>query len=222
MRMLLGRNVLEVLGFVGVTALLGLTASALAEDSLRSASDYVSRGMERFRSNEVAASIGDFERAAKLDPQAKPHLWQLGISHYYADNFQQGRQLFELHQNVNRNDVENAAWHFICVARADNIETARKNILEIDVARDVRVPMREVYQFYAGGGTEAAILAAAQQADTEVARMYAHLYLGLYYEVAGKVDRARDYLRQSAAAKLEQHYMCDVAKVHLLQRQWNP
>jgi lipoprotein NlpI len=202
--------------------LLAVTASALAEDSLRTASDYVSRGMERFRSNEIVASISDFEHAATLDPQAKPHLWQLGISHYYAGNFQQGRQLFEQHQNVNRHDVENAAWHFICVARADGVETARKRMLKIDVARDVRIPMREVYQFYAGRGSEAAILAAAQQADTEAARMYAQLYLGLYYEVAGKVEQARDYLRQAAAAKLEQHYMCDVAKVHLLQRKWNP
>ncbi len=79
-----------------------------------------------------------------------------------------------------------------------------------------------VYQFYAGRGSEDAVIKAAENADTELARMYAHLYLGLYCEVAGEVDKARDHLRKAAAAKLHNHYMHDVAKVHLLQRKWEP
>ncbi|MGI9428140.1 MAG: hypothetical protein ACR2NM_05750, partial [Bythopirellula sp.] len=126
------------------------------------------------------------------------------------------------HQRVNPHDVENAAWHFICLARVKNVEAAQKKLLDIDTTRDSRVPMREVYRFYAGQGTATEVLAAAEQANTERARMYAHLYLGLYYEVTKQPKQARDHLRKSAAARLENNYMHNVAKVHLLQRKWNP
>jgi len=215
---------LIVMIFCGIAALAPADDSvdSSVDDSLQSAPKYVSRGIERFRNNQIAGSVRDFQRAAQLDPIVAPRLWQLGISHYYAGNFGQGQQLFELHQTVNRNDVENAAWHFICVARVDGIASARKKLLEIDVQRDGRVPMREVYQFYAGQGSEDAVLAAAQKADTERARMYAHLYLGLYYEVIKKADQARSFMRKAAAAKLKENYMHDVAKIHLLQRKWTP
>ncbi len=200
--------------------ILWMATSALADDPLDSASDYVSRGMQRFRDNEIAESIRDFQRAVELDPQTAPYLWQRGISHYYAGEFKKGRQQFESHQAVNRQDVENAAWHFICVARMEGVEAARKSLIKIDTTRDTRIPMSEVYQFYAGRGSEDAVSKAAENADTELARMYAHLYLGLYYEVAGEVEKARGHMRKAAAAKLQNHYMHDVAKVHLLQRNW--
>ncbi len=199
---------------------LWMAASVLADEPLDSASDYVSRGMQRFRENKIAESIGDFQRAVELDPSAAPHLWQRGISDYYAGDFKQGRQQFESHQSVNRHDVENATWHFICVAQIEGVKAARKSLIKIDTTRDTRVPMSEVYQFYAGRGSEDAVIKAAEDADTELARMYAHLYLGLYYEVASEVDKARGHMRKAAAAKLQNHYMHDVAKVHLLRRKW--
>ncbi len=201
--------------------MLFLAMAALAEEPLDSASDYVSRGMRRFRENQIDESIRDFQRAAELEPRSAPHLWQLGISLYYAGEFEQGRRLFESHQRVNPHDVENAAWHFICMARSENLEAARKSLIEIDTARDVRVPMSEVYAFFAGRGSEVAILEAAKKSGTPRAQMYAHLYLGLYHEAAGKEDRAREHMRKAAAAKLRNHYMHDVAKVHLLQRNWD-
>ena len=93
--------------------------------------------------------------------------------------------------------------------------------IKIDITRDTRIPMSEVYRFYAGRGSEDSVIEAADKADTELARMYAHLYLGLYYEVAGEVEKARSHMRNAAAAKLRKHYMHDVAKVHLLQRKWD-
>ncbi len=186
-----------------------------------SASDYVSRGMQRFRENKIAESVRDFQRAAELDARIEPHLWQRGISYYYQREFKKGRKQFEAHQAVNPHDVENAAWHFLCVAAVDGVKAARKSLIKIDTARDHRPPMSEIYEYYSGRGSEKSVIEAANKAGTEVARMYAHLYLGLYAEVDGNTDDARRHLRVAAEAKLEQQYMHDVAKVHLLQRKWS-
>jgi lipoprotein NlpI len=205
---------------------LSLACYAAAEEPLntaplKTANEYISRGMRLFKENKIDESIRDFDQAAKLAPPAAPHLWQRGISHYYAGEFQKGREQFESHKAVNPHDVENATWHFICVAKPDGLEAARKALIEIDTSKDLRVPMAEVYELYAGRGSEEAVLAAAAKADTPRARMYAHLYLGLYYEVADKHEQARQHMQQSAAAKLQNNYMHEVAKIHLKQRNWD-
>ncbi len=192
----------------------------VAERPAPSASDYVSRGETEFLAGQVDPAVQSFERAIELEPRAKPHLWQLGICYYYAEKFDQGQDLFESHQAVNRNDVENAAWHFLCIARAKDVKEARKRLLEIDTRRDTRVPMAEVYELYAGRGSPEAVRAAAEKDGGERSRMYAHLYLGLYYEVSKQPDLARKHMQQSAAAKLNNNYMHGVAKVHLLKRKW--
>lgn len=202
------------IGCMARAILLWTAASVSADDLLESASEYVSRGMQRFRENRIAESIQDFDRAAELEPRIAPHLWQRGISLYYMGEFRKGRQQFESHKAVNPHDVENAAWHFICVVRTDGVKAARKSLIKIDTTRDTRVPMSEVYRFYAGRGSANAVIEAAEKADTERARMYAHLYLGLYDEVAGQADKARSHMRKAAAAKLKDHYMHHVAKLH--------
>ncbi|MFO1019623.1 MAG: hypothetical protein U0903_02805 [Planctomycetales bacterium] len=101
------------------------------------------------------------------------------------------------------------------------IEKARKQLIEINTARDTRVPMAEVFALYAGKGTEEGVLKAAEKEGGEEAKMYAHLYLGLYEEAAGNKEKAKKHMLQAAAAKLNGHYMHDVAKVHVLQRKWS-
>jgi lipoprotein NlpI len=196
-------------------------AVAFVDAPPQTAAECIDRGMQEFQANKVAESLRDFDRAAELDPAGAPFLWQRGISAYYAGKFQEGRRQFESHKTVNPDDVENAAWHFLCVARTDGLDAARKALIKIDVTRDLRVPMAEVYEFYAGRGSAEAVLAAAKKENTERARMYAHLYLGLYNEAAGDLSKARDHLRQAAAARLQKDYMHNVAKIHLLQRKWD-
>ena len=124
-----------------------LALSGPDDDPLPTAAAYVSRGMQRFRDNDIAGSLQEFDRAAQLAPRSAPHLWQRGISDYYAGKFRAGRKQFESHKAVNPHDVENATWHFICVARQDGLEAARKALIEIDIKRDTRVPMAQVYEF---------------------------------------------------------------------------
>jgi lipoprotein NlpI len=185
------------------------------------AADLVSRGMQKFRDNDIAGSLTDFDRAAQLAPQSAPQLWQRGISDYYAGKFREGRKQFELHQTVNPHDVENAAWHFLCVARVDGLAAARKALLNIDTTRDTRAPMAQIYALYAGRGSKENVLQAAAKDATPEAAMYADLYLGLNYEAAGDMDQARAFIRKAAAAVAPGNYMHDVAKVHLRQRHWD-
>jgi len=72
-----------------------------------------------------------------------PQLWQRGIALYYAGRYDDCRKQFEAHRTVNPDVVENAAWHFLCVARADSVAAARAALLP--VGPDRRVPMHEVY-----------------------------------------------------------------------------
>src|SRR6266853_660464 len=55
---------------------------------------------------------------------------------------------FELHQTVNDNDVENAVWHYLCVARLAGVEKAHASLIRIQ--RDSRVPMMAVYALFGG------------------------------------------------------------------------
>jgi len=198
-----------------------LLASLACRVRAEDAADLVSRGMQKFRANDIAGSLVDFDRATQLEPKSAPQLWQRGISDYYAGKFREGRQQFELHQTVNPHDVENATWHFLCVARVDGLAAAKKSLLKIDTTRDPRVPMAEIYAFYAGRNSKEGVLQAAAKEATPEAAMYADLYLGLYYEAAGEKEQARAFLRKAAAAAAPVSYMQDVAKVHLRQRHWD-
>jgi lipoprotein NlpI len=198
------------------TLVLFVTASAAPAPapSLREAE-------ELFLTNRVEESLVAFDRLA-ADAEAMPYLWQRGIAQYYAGKFAEGRAQFEAHRKVNPNDVENAAWHFLCVARADGVEAARRALLP--VGPDARVPMREVLDLFAGKGTEADVLRAANTREGLLLRnqlCYAHLYLGLYAEAAGDAAAARKHLTLAARDFAMDHYMGRVAQVHLKQRGWD-
>jgi lipoprotein NlpI len=170
------------------------------------------RGVEHFRLGSFEKSVADFDRFLQLAPQQAPGHWQRGISCYYAGKFDEGRKQFELHQTVNPNDVENAVWHFLCVARGPGIEKARASLIPIE--GDPRVPMKEVHALFAGKATPEDVVAAAQQAKGEDPLFYAHLYLGLYFEAIGDPAKAKEHISKAAHDFKAPHYMGDVARVH--------
>lgn len=191
--------------------------------SIRAAS-FQGRGVERFFRAEIEGSIEDFDQFLKSFPEREPHHWQRGISYYYAGEYQKGVDQFEIHQTVNSQDVENAVWHFICAVRTPegNFETAQKNL--IPITADLRIPMKEVHELFAGRGDVESVLTAAgadQVTDTESVRdplrnqlCYAHLYLALYFEAKGDADSAAKHIRLAAGPYRMDHYMGMVAQVH--------
>ncbi len=162
-----------------------------------------------------------FDQLVSGVPGAEPDLWLRGLALYYAERFEDGRKQFELHRIVNPNDVENPAWHFLCVAKVEGVEAARKKLLP--VGKDPRVPMQEILDFYAGRGEPGAVLAAAEQGAGDTRRnqlCYAHLYLGLYYEAAGDAEKARTHMTQAAGPFRMDHFMGRVAVMHAKLRGW--
>jgi lipoprotein NlpI len=175
------------------------------------------RGMVCFRLGRITDSLQDFDKSIEMNPVSKPECWQRGISLYYLDKFEAGREQFEVHRTVNPNDVENAFWHFLCVAKKDGVEAARAALLPC--GRDSRVPLMEVLELLKGNSTPEAVITAAESTaggprGKSVAKFYGHLYVGLYYDALGKKDLAKAHLEKSIAEKTGE-YMRDVALIHL-------
>lgn len=199
-----------------VWSLLG-AVSAAADDPQAVFSDAV----RLFFEAQPVESCAAFDRLVELRPEAEPELWQRGLALYYAERFEDGRRAFEVHRTVNPADVENVAWHFACVARAEGEEKAREAILP--VGPDRRVPMTEIRDLFAGTGTAEAVLAAADRGPESALRnqrCYAHLYLGLYHDALGDEEQAREHILQAAGPFSMDHYMGKVARVHAEVRGW--
>ena len=179
-------------------------------------------GIVAFYNAKPAESVAAFDKLIALAPNTAPQLWQRGLSLYYVEKFAEGRKQFEIHQTVNPNDVENAAWHFICVAKTDGVEAARKVL--IPIAGDTRVPMKQVHDLFAGKGSEEDVMKAANaDAGTETKRnhlCYAHLYLGLYHEALGNTEKAKAHMLKAAVDYKMDHYMGKCAQVHVKLRGW--
>ncbi len=200
-----------------------LLSTTIAAD--RSANDEVEEGIRLFFEAKPKDSVAAFDRAVALRPDVLPQLWQRGLSLYYAEDYAGGRKQFEVHQTVNTQDVENAVWHFLCVARLESVEEARKGL--IPISEDTRVPMKQVHELFAGKATPEDVIKAAESAtsdemDKRNHLSYAFLYLGLYEEALGHADQAKAYLLKSAQDYAMPHYMGRVADVHLRVRGWNP
>ena len=187
-----------------------------AESEKLTAREHVQKGSEQFFGGKIDASIKSFEQAIAIEPKAKAHLWQVGISYYYAGRFAEGRDLFELHQTVNPQDVENAVWHFLCVARLSDIEAARQKL--IPISGDTRVPMKQIHALFSGSGSIEDVLKFASNVPDESKRKnalcYAHLYLGLYEEARGNTEKSSEHIKKAAEDYRQDHYMGQVARVH--------
>ncbi|WP_417734104.1 tetratricopeptide repeat protein [Rosistilla oblonga] len=179
----------------------------------------MARGSLLLRAGMAKESLIAFDEAAKLQPAQIPYMWQRGIAQYYAGEFVAGRRQFVVHREVNAHDVENAVWHYMCVARVEGVDAARREYLP--APGDSRVPLQEVYDLFAGTATIQTVTDAidaipAQSRGAASAQFYGWLYLGMYEDAQGNLAEARKWLEKAVALK-QTHYMADVANVHLQQ-----
>ena len=188
-------------------------ATVLTAQSPRALLD---RAVDEFEQGRFAASASTFDQLAKVIPDEAPQLWQRGIALYYAGRYGDCRRQFESHRTVNPDDVENAAWHFLCVAREQGADMARAALLP--VGPDPRAPMREVYQMFRGSLSAEDVLKAAGASQS--GQFYAHLYIGLHSEAFGRKDLALRHIQEAASNRYAPvgGYMHMVATVHLKSR----
>lgn len=178
------------------------------------------RGGEQFKLGKIAESVADFDAYLKANPGDAPAHWRRGISLYYAGRYADGAKQFFDGQDAFGADVENVFWHYLCNARKDGVETARKGLLKLR-GPDGRVPMMRVAELIQGKATPAEVIEAAEKAkldgaDRTHALFYAHLYVGLNYEAEGKADECREHLTRAVEKYKIGHYMWDVGNVHLM------
>lgn len=188
-----------------------LTLSVICQAQTEDPRAVFDRAVSDFQSGRIAESVSGFDRLARLAPDAAPQLWQRGIALYYAERYQKCRDQFESHRTVNPNDVENAAWHFLCVARAESPAKAKAALLP--VGPDSRVPMSQIYRMFSGELDPEQVLKAG--GTQPQGQFYAELYVGLYLEVSGKTERALKHIRNAADDRYSAAgYMHSVARVH--------
>ena len=174
------------------------------------------RGREHFRAGQIAESVADFDRYVELLPSAENQQWERGISYYYAGEYAKGAKQFENYQKFHNQDVENSAWRYLCVARAEGVEKAQATMLPIE--HDPRVPMMQIYELYRGKLKPEDVLKAAEGGNPDMNQLnqrlfYAHLYIGLWHEAGGRAEEARKHILEAEKHKIA-HYMWDVAHVH--------
>ena len=193
--------------------MLALAVVSVAQPPAERARVIFDRAVADFLSGRIAESVTGFDALATLAPDSAPQLWQRGIALYYAGRYKDCRAQFESHRTVNPDDVENAAWHFLCVARAESPARARATLLP--VGPDARVPMRQVYDMFRGAVTSDDVMAAAGTQSESL--FYAHLYVGLYFDALGDKDRALVHIAEAASDRYAQAggYMHAVARIHL-------
>lgn len=197
-----------------------LTKVIAADPKLADA--YYKRGRERFRLGQLEASVADFDKYVELEPGEESGQWERGIAYYYVGKFKEGAAQFELYQTFRDNDVENSVWRYLCMVPTAGVEKARAVMLPIK--DDRRNPMMQIFNLYRGQLKPADVLAETRRGDPPPhvlasRQFYAHLYLGLYYEVAGDAANARKYIDLAASPDLKDNrlinrYMWDVARIH--------
>lgn len=170
-----------------------------------------------FRMGKVKESVPDFDKVVEIQPAFKAENWQRGIALYYVGRFKDGAEQFEEHHRVNPDDVENTFWYFLCLAKADSLEAARKKI--IPSRGDARAPLMDVYRLVRGEAKPEDVEKAIAQFEAgssqrKQAEFYGYLYLGLWYDLLGDKAKAMSFLEKSLAAN-DRGYMADVGKVHL-------
>ncbi len=191
------------------------TASALLKNQPDDPRTIMTAADVFLRCNNPDLALPLYDRYIEAVPQAFPSLWQRGIALYFVGKYAEGADQFVKHREVNPHDVENAAWHYLCLAKAESIEAANRSVLP--APNDSRIPMAEVQQMLVNGDiasvTKAMEGVAKDSPEYNSAIFYGNFYLGLYADANGDQETAIDRMSQ-AAKNAPRHYMGDVARVY--------
>lgn len=187
---------------------------------------YLMRARALFKGGRIDESILDWTHFIETEKDAlkAPELFDFGIANVIVGKPDVARKQFEWYATLYPDDVENAAWQFLCVAKKEGIVAARAQLLK--VGKDDRQPMMALYGVFKGEGTIADVwnaVGAGKPAEAERVQreFWARLYLGLYFEADGRAHLAARYLNTAALmasptlfTNQTVFYMTDVARVY--------
>ena len=167
-----------------------------------------------FAAGRIEASIAAFDRLAALVPSVAPTLWQRGIALYIAGKYDECAAQFAAFFAEDPSDLENAAWHFFCVARARSIERARTERLQ--AGPDPRILRQQIDEMLSGQRTPDQLLDLAGR-SVAIVQFYGHLYVGLYMDASGHRAAAIEHLTMAADPRYDAYggFMNVVAKVYV-------
>lgn len=173
-----------------------------------------------YRCGSVLESLKYFDRSVELNAAGADENWQRGIALATAGQYEKGAAQFADHHRVNPDDVENSAWHFLCLSKSQGVDSARRGLLPS--RGDSRQPMMAILAMLRQEKSPEELQSDLQSLSLDAqqlqtARFYAYLYLGLYYDSQGKMNEAKDFLQKSVECKIA-GYMADVARVYLQHR----
>lgn len=203
---------------------------SLRDRDYASAIKYVNQRMEKesdddtvmfaadtlLRAGDCEAALEWFDKYSASNPESIPHLWQRGITLYFLGRFDDAAKQFEVHRDVNPNDVENAAWHYLCVSRAESVEKADELLLP--APNDPRPTMEEVMEMFRSGNT-ADVVKKMETFDKRTrigaaAWFYGRFYLAMYADAQGRPKDAKQFMSE-CAADAPWNYMGDIARLYL-------
>ncbi len=202
-------------------------ASATAAQSLSKTNYRAKMEIARilFGCGAMKESAAVYDEVVEGIPDAKPQLWQRGLALYYAEEFEKGVDQFESHQTYNSQDVENSVWHLLCKAKVTSLAEAREEMIKIE--RDSRIPMKQVFEMFAGTGSPEAVLKACSydpkkvMANSEI--YHGLLYVGLFHEMMGDQEASNKSMTEALKFKPRiQGLMGHVAEGHLRARKAYP
>lgn len=176
-------------------------------------------GEAQFAVGKPAQAIAAYDRIIVNRPDLKPRLWQRGLALYYAGDYKGGVDQLESHQNFNSQDVENSVWHLMMKAKISSVDAARKEMIQIN--RDRRKPMKEIFDMFAGTGSPAVVLDACGYNESTTVRdsatYHGWLYIGLYHEMMGDQQAAIRAMEKAVKFNpLSTGLMAHIASTHLL------
>jgi lipoprotein NlpI len=192
------------------------------EQSPDSIGMYSKRGDMRQFLGKFEGAVADYEKMIALDPtQDAPH-WRLGIAYYFTGAYEKGARQFEKYHAYDNRDRENGVWKFLCQARAQSLESARKEMLVY--TRFDREPFPSIYAMLAGQKTPEEVLREAAAAEFEKnpqVRFFAKYYAGVYLSLTDRLDEGRKLVEEAVALFTPETagtggpgYMWQVARLH--------
>ena len=156
-----------------------------------------------FGAGEMKESAAVYDEVLSQQPDIKPQLWQRGLALYYAEEFEKGVDQFDTHQTFNSQDVENSVWHLLCQSRLTSVEEARKSMIQIE--EDLRIPMKQVFDMFAGKGSPEQVIAASGYNGDNIVRngsnYHGWLYVGLFHEMMGDQEAANEAMKKALKCK---------------------